>query len=101
MKFIVKYHTDGYDEIIADKYEVIGPAVNMSTDGVEISRDLYRRAIFTDDKGVVAEINMQYVRGIFTIRPGEEKKEETEELCYYDPLRDPFDKKYKKYIRGN
>ena len=92
MKFIVKYHTDGSDEIIADKYEIVGPTVKMNTDGVEIAQDLYRRAIFTDDKGVVAEINMQYVRGIFTIRPEEEKKED-KLYCY-----DPFDMKY---IRGN
>ena len=86
MKFIVKYHTDGSDEIIADKYEIVGPIVKMNSDGVEVAQDLYRRAVFTDDKGVVAEINMQYVRGIFTIRP----EEKTERLCYYDPLRDPY-----------
>lgn len=83
MKYIVKYHTDGSDEIIADKYEIVGPLVNMNADGVEIVQDLYRRAIFTDDKGVIAEINMQYVRGIFTIRPDEEEKDK--ELHCYDP----------------
>ena len=87
MKYIVKYHTDGSDEIIADKYEVVGPLVNMCTDGIEITQDLYRRAIFTDKDGVVAEINMQYVRGIFTIRPDGDKEPEK---MYYDPLRDPF-----------
>lgn len=82
MKYIVKYHTDGSDEIIADKYEIVGPIIKMNSDGVEVAQDLYRRAIFTDDKGVIAEINMQYVRGIFTIRPEEEKK--YDELYCYD-----------------
>ena len=89
MKYIVKYYPNSHDEIIADKYEIVGPIVKMNSYGVEVAQDLYRRAIFTDNKGVVAEINMQYVRGIFTCR-----QDPKEEIKYYDPLKDPFDMKY-------
>jgi len=94
MKYIVKYHTDGSDEIIADKYEIVGPTVKMNANGAEISQDSYRRAVFTDDKGVVAEINMQYVRGNFTCR------EDPEEICNW-VSHDGGATFEKEYIRGN